>query len=60
MMPDFSIGEISKLLGISASKIRNLEREAAIPKAKRNRSNLRVYSKADVQEIESWLQMARQ
>jgi len=56
-MPEqYTVGEVAKRLGVSASTIKLWEKAGSIPKARRVRLNkVRVYTESQIQVIEEYI-----
>jgi DNA-binding transcriptional MerR regulator len=56
MLSEYTIGQVSKRLGVSASTIKNWEQLGYIPKARRVTLNkVRVYTESQVRLIEEYI-----
>lgn len=52
---EYSIGQVAKMLNVSAESIRNWERQKLIPKCARRPTNVRRFSFEDVEAIRQLL-----
>ena len=54
-MQVMKIGEVARELGVSVDWLRRAEKEGRIPRARRQLSGWRVYSKEDVEKVKRLL-----
>ena len=53
---DYSIGEVAKILEVSPQSLRNWEKQGLIPKPHRRPTDLRQYTKEDIQTIKQFIE----